>query len=543
MFVNFRDIPNHQNLFLDYLYDFQKVRKFYTKNFRDNTSFVDTFTELKKRNPEQRNCITNILLEQYSGRTISGATKNNIELLRSETTFAIVTGQQLGILGGPLYTFYKIITAIKLAKDLSEKYSGYNFVPVFWLEGDDHDFEEVSYINLIDNNNELVKLSYNDGITEEMNRGSVGSIQFNNNIEKFFNELNLIIRDNDYKQPLVETYSSFYKPGKTFKQAFQELILHFFDEYGLITFDPSDVEVKKLLRPVFANEIENFRTHTNDVVRVSAELEETTYHAQVKVRPINLFFSDNDGRYLLEPVDEEFRLKGKRKRFTKENLLSINEQEPQRFSANVLLRPICQDFLFPTLCYIGGPGEISYFAQVIPLYKYFNITQPIVYPRSSITIVENNVIKILNKYGFSYSDCFVDKDEMLNRILKSSSDMDLEAEFQKALQEINNTIDNLREKLFALDKTLNDVALNSRERIMSYIDQLKAKAVDAQKKKHETTVRQLMKAHTLIYPAENLQERELNYIYFAHKYGMNFIERIYNGLAINRFEHQILTLE
>jgi len=542
MFINFRDIPNHQNLFLDYLYDFQKVKSFYSKDFRDNSSYLDTFSELKKRNSETRNCVSDIIRDQYSSRTVSPATWENIELLKHDTTFAIVTGQQLGIFGGPLYTFYKIITAIKLAKSLSEKYPGYSFVPVFWLEGDDHDFNEVSYFNIINSNNELTKIIYDDGVTEEINRGSVGQIQFNKNLEHVFHQLNASLRDNDYKQLLMEVYHSFYKTGKTFKESFQELIINYFDSYGLIVFDPSDPEVKKLLRPVYTREIENFRTHTNDVVKISAELEET-YHAQVKVRPINLFFSENDGRYLLEPVEEEFRLKGKRKRFTKEVLLNLIEHESNRFSANVLLRPICQDYLLPTVCYIGGPGEISYFAQVIPLYKHFNIPQPIVYPRSSLTLVEPNILKILDKYGFGYTDFFVEKDELLAKIIKSSSDIDLEEEFLKSGREIKSAMDTLREKLYALDITLNDVALNTTEKIMSGLDQLKIKAADAQKRKHEVSVRQLFKVHNLIYPGENLQERELNYIYFAHKYGLEFLERVYNETAINRFEHQILAIE
>lgn len=542
MFINFKDIPNHQNLFLDYLYDFDKVRKFYTKNFRDNSAYTETFSSLRKKDPEQRNCVADLITQQYSGRNISEAVQSNITLLKEETTFAIVTGQQLGIFGGPLYTFYKIITAVKLAADLKDKYTGYNFVPVFWLEGDDHDFDEVRYLNLINSDNDLIRIIYDDGFPEDINRGSVGSLQFNENLDKVISGIKAALRDNDFKQTLIEIYTSFYKSGRTFRESFRDLIIHFFDKYGLIVFDPSDPGVKKLLRPIFTKEIESFRNHTKDVVRISAELEES-YHAQVKVRPINLFYSENDGRYLIEPVEEEFRLKGKRRRFTKENLLNLIEQEPHKFSANVLLRPVCQDYLLPTACYIGGPGEISYFAQVIPLYTHFNLVQPVVYPRSSLTIVEGNAQKILNKYDFTYTDLFVDKDELLRRIIKSSSDIDLEAEFSSAGQELTAVIDHLREKLFNLDKTLNDAALNTKERIMSALDQLKSRSAEAQRRKHETSVRQLVKVHTMIYPSENLQERELNYIYFAHKYGMDFIDKIFNELIINRFEHQFMEIQ
>ncbi|RJP71836.1 MAG: bacillithiol biosynthesis cysteine-adding enzyme BshC, partial [Ignavibacteriales bacterium] len=446
MFINFSDIPGHQNLFLDYLYEFDNVRRFYPKDFRDSKNYFEHFAKLEKREKPHLASLKQIISKQYNDFNPGPKTIDNINSLVLNNTFAIVTGQQLGIFGGPLYTFYKIITAIELAHLFNEKYDSYHFVPVFWLEGDDHDFDEVRSFNLLDENNEIVKISYDDGITEEINRGSVGNISFNGNINNVTEQLTKILRDNEFKPKIMEMLSGYYKEGTTFKESFKKLIFDLFDEYGLIIFDPSDANIKSILKPIFIKEIEEQKEHSTELVKISAELEEV-YHAQVKVRPINLFMSEDDGRYLIEPVENEFRLRGKRKRLSKETIFEQIENTPEKFSPNVLLRPVCQDYIFKTACYIGGPSEISYFAQVIPLYKYFNVDVPIIYPRSSVTIVEKNIQKILEKFNLNYTDFISENETIAETVINNLAEIDLAESFRKATYDVNLIIDELREKL------------------------------------------------------------------------------------------------
>ncbi len=490
---------------------------------------------------ENRGALHNILQKQYEGRQVSEKTRNNLSLLQDKTTLAVVTGQQLGILGGPLYTFYKIITAIKLCNNLNERYDDFNFVPVFWLEGDDHDFEEVKSVNIIDENNNLKKISYEDEIPEEENKGSVGFLKLNPDINRFFDELNAEMKNTEFKDDILGKLKSFYSEGRTFKDAFRDLIFWIFDEHGLVIFDPQDPEVKKLLTPVFKKEISGFRAHSEKLVIVSAKLEEE-YHAQVKVRPINLFFHTDEGRYLIEPVENDFRLKRKRKKFTYDELQSTIEKEPERFSPNVLLRPICQDYLLPTAFYIGGPSEISYFAQVTPLYSIYQLEPPIIYPRSSATILEKNISSLLEKYDLNLEDVFTDTDILKNKILAIISPNSLDDIFSQVSNEIELTYDKLKEKLFEFDKTIADASTKYRQKSTHYLDELKGKALDAQKKKHEVTLRQVDKLSTALFPGSNLQERELNFIYFAYRYGTDFIKTIFNELSINKFEHQGIKL-
>jgi len=543
MFINFKEIPGNTKLFLDYLYDFEKLEGFYKYNFRDKEQFIAKFKQLSESPKEFRNELSTIINNQYKSFDPSSKTLKNISLLKNKETVAVVTGQQLGILGGPLYTFYKIITAIKLCSHLSERYDNYHFVPVFWLEGDDHDFEEVRSINVLNDNNELIKISYNDEATEEeQNRGSIGHLKLKESIGQFLKDYENQLRNTEFKNPIMENLKSFYTEEKTFKEPFKELLFWLFDQYGLVIFDPQDVKVKELLKPVFKKEINDFRNHTEKLVNISASLEEL-YHAQVKIRPINLFYNYDEGRYVIEPIENEFRLKGKRKKFTLEELINLIEIEPEKFSPNVLLRPICQDFLFPTGFYISGPSEVAYFAQILPLYEFYDIDPAIIYPRSSVTILEKTLKSVLEKYGLSVKDIFTEPNKLKNQIINNVSDKNLEEIFKETKNQIDLAFDNLKEKLFELDKTMGDVTSKYRLKVLGYIDELKGKAAEAQKKRYEITLRQIDKASANLFPEMNLQERELSFFHYANKYGVDVLKKIFEELAINKFEHQVIELD
>ncbi len=542
MQINFSDIPKNENLFLDYLYEFENVSEFYKYNFRDKDKYSGVFNNIIRSRYNKNFNLSEIIKNQYSALPqASEKTQYNISNLDEERTLAVVTGQQLGLFGGPLYTFYKIITVIKLSKQLKERYEDFNFVPVFWLEGDDHDFNEIRWLKLINDQNELKELTYSDEIPEEEAKKSVGNLQFTPDIIRMLDEIKFTLRETEFTQPLVTRLNEIYTVGKTIKQSFKELIFWIFDEYGLILFDPQDLVIKKMLIPVFIREIEGFREHTRSLVLRSAKLEEI-YHAQVKIKPVNLFYSTDDGRYTIEPVDESFRLRRKRKQFTKDELIEAIYSEPDRFSPNVLLRPICQDYLLPTAFYVAGPSEIAYFAQVMPLYEYFEIEAPLIYPRASATIIEKGIQFNLDKFNLELKDIFIKTDELKDQIIATVSENNLDNGFEEAMRQLNLIYDDLKTRLFSIDKTISDATERYREKMIYSLIDLKSKAVQAQKKKHEITLKQIDKISDVLYPSQNLQERELNFIYFTNKYGVNFIKKIYDELLINSFEHQILSV-
>jgi len=541
MYINFSDIPGHQNLFLDYLYEFDNVAEFYTNDFRNKENYLKIFKNISESRGQISSEVSEIIVKQYSNLNPSNLTQENIKKLSDKKTLAIVTGQQLGILGGPLYTFYKIITTIKLSRFLSERYDDYNFVPIFWLEADDHDFNEVRSLKIIDDANSLISIGYKDEIEEDDMRQSVGMINLDSSINEFFDKLNNAVKQTDFKTAILDRLKNIYKEGTSFKEAFKKLIFDYFDEYGLILFDPQDNEIKQLLKPVFRKEITDFRVHTEKLVHVSATLEEL-YHAQVKVKPVNLFLRVDEGRYSIEPVENEFRLRRKRRSFSQEQLLELLENEPDRFSPNVLLRPICQDYLLPTAFYIAGPSEISYFAQIKLLYELYDIPQPIIYPRSSATILENSISTSLEKFSVSVNEMFIDVENVKKKIINSVEEISVEEMFDGISNQIEGTFDQLKEKLLDLDKTIADSSNRYRDKILSNLNELKSKAEKAQQKKYEVTLRQIDRAAVHLFPNSNLQEREINFIYFANKYGEDILKKIFDELQINKFEHQVMRI-
>lgn len=542
MHINFSDIPKNENLFLDYLYEFENVAEFYKYDFRVKEKFIGIFNRIIESRKNKDLNFSNIIKDQYNSLpSQSEITLSNIASIDDKRTLAVVTGQQLGLFGGPLYTFYKIITAIKLAQQLKMRYEEYNFVPVFWLEGDDHDFNEIRWIKIINNQNVLTEINYSNEIPEEESKKSVGTLTISSEIRATLDMLKSELRETEFSPALLKKLEEIYSEGKTIKQAFKELIFWLFDKYGLIILDPQDIEIKKILIPLFTKEIEGFREHTQKLVLTSAKLEEI-YHAQVKIKPVNLFYSTDDGRYSIEPVDDMFRLKRKRKQFTKNELMDSIKSEPEKFSPNVLLRPICQDYLLPTAFYVAGPGEIAYFAQVTPLYDFFKIETPLIYPRASATIIEKNIQSNLNKFNLELKDIFIRTDNLKEQVIASISENNLDNTFEKANNQIALAFDELKAVLFSIDKTISDSSEKYRDKVFSSLNELKGKAIQAQKKKHEISLKQIDKISEALYPTENLQERVLNFIYFSNKYGDSFIDKIFDELQINSFEHQIIKL-
>jgi uncharacterized protein YllA (UPF0747 family) len=216
MYINFSDIPGHQNLFLDYLYEFDNVANLYAGDFRNRENYLKIFKNISENRCHLSPDISEILVKQYSNLNPSNLTTENINKLSDKKTLTIVTGQQLGILGGPLYTFYKIITTIKLSRFLSERYNDYNFVPVFWLEADDHDFNEVRTTKIIDETNSLLTIGYKEEIEEDDLKQSVGLINLDSSINDFFDKLNNSLKDTDFKSTILDRLKYIYKEGKSF---------------------------------------------------------------------------------------------------------------------------------------------------------------------------------------------------------------------------------------------------------------------------------------------------------------------------------------
>ena len=540
MNIDFSKFEDFSKLFLNYINNFDEVKEYYHKNFREAEDLFATMQEIMNSNYHNREKLVEILNKQYKDYPASTITKKNIELLKEKTTFAIVTGQQAGIIGGPLYNIYKIITTIKLCNILNHKFDEYRFVPVFWMEVEDHDFDEIRNVYLLDKDYELKQITYDD-VEKFTNRGSVGKLKINKNIETFLTQLDNILPFSSFKSNLIEKLRKIYCNNKTFSQAFKELLFEFFDRYGLIIFDTIEKDVKEYLKPIFIDEINNYIEHSVKLVSISADLEKN-YHAQIKIRPVNLFFSNDNSRYLIEPSERngEFIIKSINKVITSDELIEMINNEPYNFSPNVVLRPICQDYIFPTVFYVGGPSEIAYFAQIFSIYDNFNIVKPIIYPRASATIVEKSNEKRLEKLGIELIDIFIDYNDFINKINSQNVDNNLIEAVDELFNNFSLDFERLKNDTKDFDQNLINNFNKTYENIAHSINILKKKINEAQLRKNSILIEQAKRLHNSLYPEATLQERYISWIYFVSKYGPTFIDEIYDKLQINAYDHQII---
>ncbi len=486
------------------------------------------------------------------------AAESNLKLLESPDTCAVVTGQQVGIFGGPLYTFYKTLTCIALAKRLGEQFPGRAFVPIFWLETEDHDLEETSSIHILDQESELQTLKYiPSALAEGQNitlwRKQVGPLPLEEApLRATFDALRAALPQTDFTSDVLATIGRCYAPGRNFGRAFASLMLEYFGDDGLLLFDASSTPMKSLIKDLLWREIETSPQLSEKIVLRSAHLEEV-YHAQVKPRALNLFYLDDNGDRL--PIIERekttdqtartFFLKGTRRSFTIEELRHILEEHPERFSPNVVLRPLCQDTLLPTVAYVAGPGEIAYFAQFSAAYEWAGLPMPLIAPRLSATLIEERFERIFKKFKIAPEDVLSDAHGRDHAMLDSLIDSELNPTFERVLEEIDGSLESLRTTVHHADPTLGGALTNLKGKLLTAVRDFHGKTLSAERKRHSTTKVQLDKLFAALLPDGELQERELNLIYFLNKYGPDFLQtlkQILEPLALESHEHHLIHL-
>ncbi|MEX0602621.1 MAG: bacillithiol biosynthesis cysteine-adding enzyme BshC, partial [Bacteroidota bacterium] len=543
--IDFPDLPpsdsSFSSLFIDYVNDFQKVQNFYPGNFREPDAWRTTIDRVLNRKID-RSRLVHALTSQNRNFQCGVRTLANIDLLRNDNTLAVVTGQQVGMFTGPLYTIYKTLTPLKLVDSLASRYPEYTFVPVFWLAGEDHDYDEVSSITLITPSNDLTTITYGQPRDPDSIKQAVGALEFDDALLPFFSAIRESLIPTEFTEKVLTLFQTAYQKGMTFNRAFVHLMNDLLDNSGLVFLDPNDRDIKAILQPIVLRELRETPRLCQRVIDQSAALEKF-YHAQVKPKAVNLFFFHNKGRFLIEPRPDGFALKGARRNFTTEELLGLAESQPELFSPNVVLRPVCQDFLLPTVAYVGGPAEIAYFAQLKTAYEDFGIPQPIAYPRASATILEDKVQKILARYSLPATDLFRDVEFTKQKVVELISDTRIDEVFGGTEASLKETLASLESGLRAIDPTLTGALDNARKKIDLQIEMLRQKGIAAQKRNHETALRQVEKAALHVFPRSNFQERELNVLHFLNKYGLEFLHWLQGELEIDRFKHQLIRME
>ena len=535
--LRFADIPRTTRLFSDFMYDYQKVARFYPHYGRFDAPLADHARRVgsqqfdRKRVPDA--------LDRINKRAGSPElTFKHIDMLRRPGTVAVVTGQQAGLFTGPLYTIHKALTVIKLAACLRAE--GVEAVPVFWVASEDHDYEEVNHCRVVDREGHLKRIQYDASghKTDE----PVGRVELCAGIGQTIDELVAELAPSEFTPALERDLRESYAEGVGFADAFSRLMARLFREYGVVLLDPLDDELKQVAAPLYSEAIAKSSEIARALVARSRELEDAGYHAQIHVSEdmVPLFIMDEGRRVALTYHDGRFRVKGSDRSFSNEELVELAVRCPSCFSPNVTLRPVVQDYLLPTAAYIGGPAEIAYFAQLRAVYQTLERQEPCVLPRASFTIVEGRHQKTMKKYGLELQDFFDGLHPAVTKVVEHSLDRGAAAAFTETERVLNEHLDKLGEALGQTDATLSDPLKRTREKIIYQLEHLRTRFIHSSAHRDETAYRQVERAFTTLYPDKNLQERELNVYYFLSRYGPALIGELYTAAELGFSNHKLI---
>lgn len=533
--LTFGQIPHTTRLFTDFLTYSSGVRAFYPSS-PYFSEWVKQETPNQRYDPRRRARVSEILERQNKGWGASAKTLENIERFRSGACSA-VTGQQVGLFGGPLFALFKALTAVKLADEASK--AGSDCVPIFWLATEDHDFDEVNHTAVIGAEGVLQTLSTP---TEAPPDAAVGTVSFGAEIEEAVQQAVAALGDCSASEVLKESY----RPGETLGSAFARLFTRFFAEWGVILLDALDPELHAVSEPLYRAAIEHAAEIDDALLQRGKGMESAGYHQQVKVTPSStLLFMFQDGART--PIHRRengtlnsFDFVVGQERFSQTELLARISASPEQFSANVLLRPVIQDYLLPTIAYTGGSAEVAYFAQAAVVYEKLlgNVT-PII-PRFSATLVEPKADRLLERYGLSLPDLF--HDSLSERLAERVLPAELQSAFETANANLDQCMGTIRDSLARLDATLVDAANRAISKMQYQLEHLRASAARAEARQSELLSRHADVLKNLLYPEKALQERKLGGVYFLAKYGTDLLQQLYGAIHTDCHDHQIIHL-
>lgn len=488
--LEFSDTRSFSTFFLDYIQKKDLLAPFYSR-FPEIKNFKAQISEKEKSFPAStRKILREILQKQYAGVEITESVKNNLASLEDKKTFTVTTGHQLNIFTGPLYFIYKIVTVINSCKELKKQYPEYNFVPVYWMASEDHDYDEIKYFRL-----------YGKKYTWQTDQtGAVGRFD-PKSIKKLFEEIpgdvNLF-RDAYLKQPTLSAAVRYY-------------VNELFGTQGLIVVDADDHQLKKTFTKVIEADLFD-HAPKKLVEEQNDQLKSLGYDPQVFARDINFFYLDKNLRSRIEAVGDKFHVVDTHIQFTKEEIQTLIETEPEKFSPNVILRPLYQEFILPNLAYAGGPAEVVYWLQLKKVFDHFKIPFPMLMPRNFALIVDKPVSRKFEKTGLEYQHLFEEKNYLFNQWIVKHSVHDLS--LGKSMQSIREDFTSIREKASQVDVTLTKFIEAQTKRTLNGLEKIEQKMLRAEKRLHADRLGQLESVKDELFPNGNPQERVDNFLNF-----------------------------
>jgi bacillithiol biosynthesis cysteine-adding enzyme BshC len=531
---DFQQPPNA--LFRDYLTSGEGVRPFYAGARWDLADIV----EGSSRRPwsgSHRSSLAQALARQQDAR---GATRAaaRARVLAQEGALAVVSGQQPGLFGGPLFVLYKAAAVLRIAEALEER-RGDPVVPVFWVAADDHDFAEVRAVNVVDDQGRLRAIRYAPE-REPVGQPASG-IVLDGTITALVEELHEALPGSAHGDAVLAALVSAYRPGATVAGAFGAFLSALLPD--LVVLDPSDPSLKALMAPVFQREILEASPTSRLASAAAEDLLAAGYHQQVPVRPgfLNLFVIMEGQRRSIATQNGDIEVRGLGRRLSVAEAARLVTEDPSPWSPGVLLRPLAQDHLLPTAAYVGGPAEIAYHAQIGPSYAHFGIPRPPLVPRPGVTLVEPAQARVLEAEGLALPEFQKDPELLVARWAREAYP-EVEAAFAQARGNLERDLTEVEERLGAIDPTLRGAADGARGRALHQIGVLQEKATRALKKRDQARGDKLRRTRDALFPGGAFQERGIGVIGMLWRHGLGLVGAVRERIDPWAKGHQVLYL-
>ena len=461
-------------------------------------------------NSNIREILVSVVNEQYETLAISELTKKNIALLLEENTFTLTTGHQLNLFTGPLYFLYKIISTINLTKELNSKYPTYNFVPIYWMATEDHDFEEINYFNF-----KGKKFQWN-----RESSGPVGRLS-TEGLDEFLIVFEKELGSGTNADTINKLFKEAYTNNDSLANATRYLANELFGGYGLVILDADHSDLKREFVPYIKEELINQTAHKT-VTETLQKLKE--YPVQVNPREINMFYIENNLRERILFEDGKYQINNTKITFSENGILELVAKNPERFSPNVILRPLYQEVILPNLCYIGGGGEIAYWLELKATFQAFNCTFPILLLRNSALLITPKQAEKATKLGLTYNDLFAKQEDLINRKVLELSEIPIDFSIQKDF--LKQQFSDLYAIANQTDKSFLGAVKAQEAKQIKGLENLEKRLLKAQKKKYVAELQRVIDLQNELFPNQSLQERKANFSEFYLETGKALIEKL-----------------
>lgn len=536
--VDVRQLPWIRRLAADYAFGFDQLASFYAGNPQQDSAWTDVIARVHGGPRRATPQLAALLTAQQRGRQAPEEAVAAAAAFADPATVAVITGQQAGLFGGPLYTLHKAITAIKLARQVTAE-RGVRAVPVFWIDSEDHDWEEVRGCTVLDDDQQArtIQLAELEGAGER----SIARLVVEGQGRAAVDALQAALPATEFTAGLLAMLGAAYAPGRTMSDAFGRVLEDMLGRYGLVVYDAADPATKPLAARLFASALTSPGRTSQLAAEAGARLEGLGYHAQVAAAEHSApLFHMNGAREAIRWHDGTAVVGDRELPLTE--LAALATTHPERFSPNVLLRPLVQDTIFPTICYVGGPAELAYLGQLKNVYAHFGVPMPLVTPRASASVVDSSTLRTLGKLDVPFA-AYQRRDELtLNQLLERQLPPEIDASFADAATAISARLDAITAAATIVDSTLEGAAKSTLGKIQHDLQTLHGKVVQAAKRKDDTLRRQFMRTQAQLFPNGHPQEREVSAVWLLNRYGPAAVDRLVDLLPLDHGHHWVLTI-